>query len=185
MKNPKIANRYAKALFDFANEKERLERVHEDLLTVRNTLRENRELQVILDSPVIVPSKKRAIFANLFQKNLDEVSFSFLNVIIHKKREPMVATICDEFNKFYNEHHRIKSVTLTSAMPLSDEIVNKISALLTEKTHYTIEIHQLVNPSIIGGIMIQMGDYFYDASVSSKLNKLRQEFSHNIYQVNF
>ena len=87
MKNPKIANRYAKALFDFANEKERLERVHEDLLTVRNTLRENRELQVILDSPVIVPSKKRAIFANLFQKNLDEVSFSFLDVHAAERRD--------------------------------------------------------------------------------------------------
>lgn len=185
MKNPKIANRYAKALFDFASERGQVDTVHKDLQTVRDTLCKNRELQVVLDSPVIVPSKKRAIFANIFKESLHEVSFSFLEVIILKKREPMVAAICDEYTKLYNEHHHIKAVTLTSAMPLSDEIVNRISALLAEKTQYTIQIKQVVNPNIIGGIMVQMDDYFYDASVSTKLNKLRQEFAHNIYQVNF
>ena len=170
MKNPKIANRYAKALFDFATEKNQVETVHKDLLLVLNTLKENRELLVVLDSPVIVPSKKRAIFKNVF---------------INKKREPMVAGICSEFTKLYNEHHHIKTVTLTSAMPLGSEIVEKIRAMLSEKTHYSIDIQQVVNPSIIGGIMVKMDDYFFDASISSKLNSLRQEFSHNIYQINF
>ena len=185
MKNPKIANRYAKALFDFATEKNQVETVHKDLLLVLNTLKENRELLVVLDSPVIVPSKKRAIFKNVFQDTLNEVTFTFLDVIINKKQEPMVAGICSEFTKLYNEHHHIKTVTLTSAMPLGSEIVEKIRAMLSEKTHYSIDIQQVVNPSIIGGIMVKMDDYFFDASISSKLNSLRQEFSHNIYQINF
>ena len=180
MKNPKIASRYAKALFDFATEKDQVEAVHKDLLLVHKTLKDNRELLVVLDSPVIVPSKKRAIFKNVFQSSLNEVTFSFLDVVINKKREPMVADICSE-----NELHHIKTVTLTSATPLSSEIVEKIRTMLAEKTQYTIDIHQVVNPSIIGGIMVKMDDYFYDDSISSKLNRLRQEFSHNIYQINF
>ena len=185
MKNPKIANRYAKALFDFATEKDQVEIVHQDLLRVQNILKENRELLVVLDSPVIVPTKKRAIFKNVFQSSLSEITFSFLDVVINKKREPMVAGICDEYTKLYNEQHHIKTVTLTSAMPLGEGIVEKIRALLAEKTQYTIDIQQVVNPSIIGGIMVKMDDYFYDDSISTKLNRLRQEFSHNIYQVNF
>ena len=97
----------------------------------------------------------------------------------------MVADICSEYTKLYNELHHIKTVTLTSATPLSSEIVEKIRTMLAEKTQYTIDIHQVVNPSIIGGIMVKMDDYFYDDSISSKLNRLRQEFSHNIYQINF
>ncbi len=185
MKNPKIASRYAKALFDFATEKDQVETVHKDLLLVHKTLKDNRELLVVLDSPVIVPSKKRAIFKNVFQSSLNEVTFSFLDVVINKKREPMVADICSEYTKLYNELHHIKTVTLTSATPLSSEIVEKIRTMLAEKTQYTIDIHQVVNPSIIGGIMVKMDDYFYDDSISSKLNRLRQEFSHNIYQINF
>ena len=123
MKNPKIASRYAKALFDFATEKDQVEAVHKDLLLVHKTLKDNRELLVVLDSPVIVPSKKRAIFKNVFQNSLNEVTFSFLDVVINKKREPMVADICSEYTKLYNELHHIKTVTLTSATSLSSEIV--------------------------------------------------------------
>lgn len=185
MRNPKIANRYAKALFDFATEKGLVETIYKDLTLVRDTLKDNRELLVVLDSPVIVPSKKHAIFKSVFQDSLNEVTFSFLDIVINKKREPMVAGICDEFAKHYNEQHHIKTVTLTSAIPLGDEIVGKIRTLLAEKTRYTIDIRQVIDPDIIGGFMVKMDDYFFDASISSKLNSLRQEFSHNIYQINF
>ncbi|MCQ2276763.1 MAG: ATP synthase F1 subunit delta [Bacteroidales bacterium] len=185
MKNPKLANRYAKALFDFAKEKDQIEVVNKDLAQVRNILKENTELQSVLNSPVIAPSKKHVIFANVFQSALSEISFSFLDVIIRKKREPMLGTICEEFTKYYNEYHKIKVVTLTSAQALSSDLVDKIRNMLAEQTHYTIEINQLLNPEIIGGIQVKMDDFYFDASISSKINKLKQEFAHNIYQVNF
>lgn len=185
MKNPKIANRYAKALFDFAKEKDQIEAVGKDLKQVRNILKENGELRSVLNSPVIAPSKKKVIFANIFQEVLNETSFSFLDVIIRKKREPMLDTICEEFVKYFNEFHKIKVVTLTSAQPLSTELVEKIRSMIADQTQYTIEINQLLNPEIIGGIQVKMDDFYIDASISSKINKLKQEFAHNIYQVNF
>ena len=108
-----------------------------------------------------------------------------MDVIIKKKREPAIATICEEYIKLYNQAHNIKVAKLTTAQPLSEVLVDKIKGILEEKTQSTIEIQQVVDPSIIGGILIKFDDYFIDASILSKINKLRQEFAHNIYQVNY
>ncbi|MBO4488407.1 MAG: ATP synthase F1 subunit delta [Bacteroidales bacterium] len=185
MKNPKVASRYAKALFDFAAENDHVDAVKDDLRQIIQVLKENQELQIVLNSPVIVPSKKYAIFSEVFSGKLSETSFNFLGVIIKKKREPAIATICEEYIKLYNIAHNIKVATLTTAQPLSTELAEKIKGILEEKTQSTVEIKQVVDPEIIGGILIKFDDYFIDASVISKINKLRQEFAHNIYQVNY
>lgn len=185
MKNPKLANRYAKALFDFAKEKGQIEEVHEDLNAIRTALKETPELKVVLNSPVIAPNKKHTIFASVFQDKIRETSFIFLDVIIRKKREPVLESICNEYHTLYNEYHHIKTVTLTSAQPLSDALIAEIRSMLAEQTHSSIEIKTVVQTNIIGGIMVQMDDFSFDASVVSKINKLRQEFAHNIYKINF
>ncbi len=185
MTNPKVSNRYAKALFDFALEKDQLETVKQDLELIRSTLKENSEMLAVLNSPVIAPAKKHTIFDNVFREMISETTFIFLDVIIRKKREPALGTICTEFMKYYNEHHHIKTVTLTSAQPLSEGLVESIRQLLAEKTQYTILINQVVQPDIIGGFRIKMDDYYLDASIIAKLNRLRNEFAHNIYQVHF
>ncbi|MCQ2284740.1 MAG: ATP synthase F1 subunit delta [Bacteroidales bacterium] len=185
MKNPKLANRYAKALFDFATEKGQIEEVYQDLMSIRTVLKESSELQMVLNSPVIAPKNKHAIFAKVFQNVISETTFIFLDVIIRKKREPALDSICEEYLKFYNEFHHIKTATLTTAQPLSTELTEEIKKMLEEQTHYTIEIKQVVQPKIIGGIMINMDDFSFDASIISKINKLKQEFAHNIYKINF
>ena len=185
MKNPKVASRYAKALYDYASENHEIEAVRDELLQIIQVLKENQELQIVLNSPVIVPSKKHTIFTQVFSDILSKTSFNFLDVIIKKKREPAIATICEEYIKLYNQAHNIKVVKLTTAQPLSEVLVDKIKGILEEKTQSTIEIQQVVDPNIIGGILIKFDDYFIDASILSKINKLRQEFAHNIYQVNY
>ncbi len=185
MKNPRLSNRYAKALFDFAIEKEQLEQVHKDLCLIRTSLEESDELRTVLNSPVIAPAKKHTLFTHVFKEMVSETTFLFLDVILRKKREPALGMICEEFQKFYNEHHHIKTVTLTSAQPLSDELVESIRRLLADKTQQTIQIEQVVQPEIIGGFRIKMDDNYLDASIIAKLNHLRHEFSHNIYQVHF
>lgn len=185
MKNPRLAQRYAKALFDFTMERNELEEVCQDLGSIRNLLKDNRELLSVLNSPVITPAKKHAVFAGIFQGNIHETTFLFLDTIIRKKREPALATICDEFLHYYNEHHRIKIATLTTAQALGPQLVEQIRAMLAEQTHYNITIKEVVQPDLIGGIIVKMDDFYFDASVLSRINKLKQEFSHNVYQVNF
>lgn len=185
MKNPRLSNRYAKALFDFAQEKGLIEEVNRDLALIKETLKGNGEMQAVLNSPVIPPAKKHTLFASVFQSMISETTFLFLDVIIRKKREPALATICDEFVKFYNDFHHIKTVKLTSAMPLSADLVENIRAMLAEQTKQTILIEQVVQPDIIGGFRLKMDDNYLDASIIAKLNRLRNEFAHNVYQVNF
>lgn len=185
MKNPRLSNRYAKALFDFAQEKGQIEEVNRDLALIKETLKGNGEMQAVLNSPVIPPAKKHTLFASVFQSMISETTFLFLDVIIRKKREPALATICDEFVKFYNDFHHIKIVKLTSAMPLSADLVENIRAMLAEQTKQTILIEQVVQPDIIGGFRLKMDDNYLDASIIAKLNRLRNEFAHNVYQVNF
>jgi len=185
MKNPRLSNRYAKALFDFAQEKGQIEEVNRDLALIKETLKGNGEMQAVLNSPVIPPAKKHTLFASVFQSMVSETTFLFLDVIIRKKREPALATICDEFVKFYNDFHHIKTVKLTSAMPLSADLVENIRAMLAEQTKQTILIEQVVQPDIIGGFRLKMDDNYLDASIIAKLNRLRNEFAHNVYQVNF
>ena len=185
MKNPKLSSRYAKALFDFAGEKNQIEEVFGDLQLFANTLKDNRELQVLLRNPVVQPHQKHQVFENIFNGTLHDTTYQFLDVLLRKKREPALDTICEEFVKLYNTAHNIRPVTITTAQPLSDTLKHKITALLTEQTHATIDLKEIVDPEIIGGFVIQMGDYYLDSSILSKVNKLRQEFSQNSFQVQF
>jgi len=185
MKNPKLSSRYAKALFDFAGEKNQVEEVCGDLRLFSDTLKENRELQMLLRNPVVEPHQKHQIFESIFNGALRDTTYQFLDVLLRKKREPSLDTICEEFFKLYNTAHNIRPVTITTAQPLSDNLKSKIVAMLTEQTHATVALQEVVDPEILGGFVIQMDDYYLDSSVLSKINKLRQEFSQNKFQVQF
>ena len=76
-------------------------------------------------------------------------------------------------------------MTLTTAQPLDAQLLEQIRTMLAEQTGYTIEINEVVQPDLIGGIIVKMDDYYFDASVLARINKLKQEFAHNVYQVNF
>lgn len=185
MKSPKLSGRYAKAFFDYATEKNQVEEVYGDLQLFANTLKENRELQVLLRNPIIEANQKHKIFESIFNGTLHETTYQFLEVLLKKRREPALDTICDEFFKLYNAAHNIRSVIIATANPLSQPLRDKILALLTEQTHATIELQEIVDPYLIGGFIIKMDDYFLDSSIHTKINKLRQEFSQNNFQVQF
>jgi F-type H+-transporting ATPase subunit delta len=185
MKNPKLSSRYAKALFEFARDNNQIEEVFGDLTLFSNTLKENRELQVLLRNPVVEAHQKHKIFESIFNGTLHDTTYQFLGVLLRKRREPALDTICAEFFKLYNTAHNIKPVTIITAQPLGDALKSKIVDMLTEQTRATIDLRQIVDPGIIGGFVIKMDDYYLDSSIITKINKLRQEFSQNSFQVQF
>ena len=185
MKSTKLAGRYAKALFDFAHQQEEIEAVNNDLALVKSVLKENSQLKAIIESPVIFPDKKNDIFADLFSGKISKTTFGFLSLIIKKKREPSLSTICDEYLKLYNIHHNIKIAHITTAVPLSEELAAALKQLLEEETHATIQLQEKIDENIIGGILVRIDDFLFNASILAKINKLRAEFSHNIYQAAF
>lgn len=185
MKNPKVAYRYANALYHFAVENQKLEEVKNDFEYVKKVLVENRSLQVVIDSPVIFPDKKRKIFEAIYKDQLCDVTFGFLNLMIIKKREPSILMICDEFVKLYNRHHNIKVAHIVTAHNISNQLLKELQTILEEQTKSTIQIQAIVNPKLIGGITVQIDDFMFDASILSKINKLKSEFSQNIYQARY
>jgi len=182
MKNPKLSDRYAKALYEFSLENNNLEAIYQDIIFIKSVFHDNRNLFVVIESPVIFPDKKMKIFSEIFKDKISEISFGFLKLLIMKKREPALLQICDEFIKFYYKHHNIKIAWITTAQELEESLVLKIKKILEEQAHATIEIQLKIDPAIVGGFIVKIDDFVVDASILSKINQLKREFSYNIYQ---
>lgn len=185
MKNVKLANRYAKALYDYSLERERIEEVYQDVLLIMGLLKVNRDLNAVMESPIIFSSKKAKIFIALFENLVTEETFGFLKLILEKRREPEILIILEEFVKFYYRYHNIKVVDFVTAQRISDEIVDKLRKILQEQTGAIIEVNAIISPEVIGGFMIKIDDFIYDATILRDINMLKREFSHNIYQAGF
>jgi len=120
----------------------------------------------------------------IFGSSFDKMSAGFMNIIINKGREAYLPEIASEFIEQYNELKSISSAVLTSASPLSDQALASIKARLLESniTNDSVQIATKVDPSIIGGFIIQIGDKLYDASVAHKLETLKKQFTGNTYE---
>lgn len=180
-----LSKRYAKALFDLAVELNILEKVNSDLRLIGKVFSENRELRVIIANPVIDAYKKINILNKLFEGKVQELTIKFLRLITTKGREKYIQYISEAFNGIYKEYKNILSVNLTTAQRaekvITDDIINK----LHEATSMNIELTEKVDEDIIGGFIINFQDYRYDASIINQLNKLKKEFSENLYETKF
>jgi len=185
MKNPKLASRFAKALYDFATETNNIEVVYQDILLVKKVIAENQELKIAMESPIIPEDKKQKIFRKIFTGNLSETSFKFFTLIIKKRREPQLLMICTHFIKLYYVTHNIKEAYITSAQPLSEEMKSYLKNYIEKDSPYTFILHFAVDQNLIGGIIVKVDDLYFDASIQTKINKLKTEFSKNAYVVGF
>ncbi|MCQ2263795.1 MAG: ATP synthase F1 subunit delta [Bacteroidales bacterium] len=185
MKKTKLSGRYAAALYDFAVEQHCEDAVFQDMQLLTSVFNENRELRVIIESPIMPAEKKEAIFKALFEGKVNPISLQFLLLILKNRREPALTDIFDNYIQCYYRSHNIKIATVTTAVEMNDQLIGEIKKLLEEQTHSTIILNQVVNPKIIGGVVLHVDDFLFDASILGRINKLRAEFSHNLYQTNF
>jgi len=185
MKNVKLANRYAKALYEFSLEQNSLEKVYQDSLFILNILKNNRELNFVMESPIIFNSKKSKIFAAIFGEYVDEISFRFLKLVLEKKREPALSLMLKEFAKYYYKFHHIKIADFITAQPVSEIVIEKVKLMIQEKTGATIQVKTTFNPEVIGGFIIKIDDFVFDNTILNNIYALKREFSYNIYQAGF
>jgi len=178
----RIAARYAKSLIDYGNEQGQLDTIAEDMKWFLEAVK-NKDLLNLLKSPIVSQSKKRDIFEAIFGKNLSKTTNTFFDIILNKGRESIIPEIASEFDVQYKVLNHVSSVKLTTAAPLSDEVVAQIKSklLASNATDDKVELETAVNPDLIGGYVIEIGDKLYDDSIAHKLNKLKKEFSDNKY----
>lgn len=185
MKNVKLASRYAKALYDFAVERKQLDEVYADVLVITRLLKIHKDLNRCIESPIIPHSKKVGIFVTIFEHNVSQVTLGFLKLLLEKKREPALMLILEEFVKCYYHYHNIKIANFVTSQPVGEELIEKVKSLLEDKTHSEVKMKTEINPQILGGFILKVDDYVYDASILREIEKLKRDFSQNLYQPGF
>jgi F-type H+-transporting ATPase subunit delta len=181
MDNPRINIRYARALFELAKENNALEEANADMALLATTCMQNRELQVLLKSPVINAKKKTSIIREIFGKSMGKVSMSFIEIIIRKRREEHLFHIAQKFGDLFREHNNIKKAVVTTISPLTAEMRKQLLVVLTQQTGSGIELEEIIDPAIIGGMIVKLEGIQFDDSIRKKLQNLRTEFNVNTF----
>ncbi len=179
----RVAGRYAKSLIDLAVERGNLQSVVGDMESLNQAMK-NRDLYLMLKSPIINADKKESIMKILFGETFDDVTMAFIKICITKNREDILPEIATDFLAEYKKMQGITTVKVTTAAPLSTEALETLRTKLIDSsmTAKNVEIETIVNPDLIGGYVIEFGDKLYDASVAHKLESLKKEFKGNIYE---
>lgn len=181
MSEIQVASRYAKSLIDLAQERNSVEKIKSDIETFVEVVRKNSELQAVLRNPIIGPDKKFAILNQLFGANIDPMILSFFRIVVKKGRSEVLYATGKELLNEYNRRKAIYKATVTSAVPLSAENIQEVEKIVREATKGEVILETRVDPNIIGGFILKVGDKQFDTSISSSLNKLKKEFSQRVY----
>jgi F-type H+-transporting ATPase subunit delta len=180
MKQTRLANRYAKALFELAIEQQKLEPIAEDMRLVSIAISENRELGLLLKSPIVKEHKKISIFNALFKKSIDPISLRFLNLLAKNGREILIQQVAESFSAIYNDYHGITEAWVSSASSLETEARTAILELLKNLSGKEVRLHEFVNADLIGGFIVKLGDYQYDTSTKTLIKKLKDNIKNNL-----
>lgn len=179
MNQSKISVRYAKALLNFAIDKNICDRVREDMYLVYEICRQNKNFIDMLESPVIRTSDKRKVFVETFSTSFHKVSIDFLNLILTNNREVYIETIARNFLDQYREYKGIKNALFRSVVPLDKETSKRIKKLLEGKYKCKIILEEKVEKDLIGGFTLRVEDQQIDASIVTQLEKIKKELKHS------
>jgi len=181
MKQSRLANRYAKALFELALEQKKLDQVGKDMLYISQTIDENIELAQMLKSPIIKLAKKETVLHALFAKETDAISLRFMMLVAEKTREEYLAYFANEFTSIYKDYQGLVDAWVTSSANIEQEVKDHLLKLLKKMTGKTVILHESVNSDLIGGFIVKIGDYQYDASTRTLIRRLKDDFAKNLF----
>lgn len=174
MSEIRIASRYAKSLIELANEQGVLEAVFADIQLFADTCKHSQDLRVMLKSPIIRGSKKLHVIETAFT-GFNALTRLFFKTVISKGREAFLQLISIELIRMYNDQHNIVSAKVTTASVLSANLLADIQRTLEEKTGKNIILETDVDPGLIAGIVVRIGDSLFDASIARKLKIIKKE----------
>ncbi len=181
MSDKNVAYRYAKPIMDLANEKGVLDQVYADMQLLRTTCEQNSQFMAVLRNPVIRGFKKYAILKALFADKINTLTLQLFELMGRKDRENILYDLSAVFIDLYNEQKGIQKVTVISAVPLEIDQKADLQAKLAQQLKKIIEITEEVDASLLGGLIIQVGEnQIIDNSVRSQLKRLRLKFADTV-----
>ena len=169
-----IATVYARSLFEVAKEQGKLDTIHEELDEFADALSTSRELQVFLFSPYFSTKEKSDGLAKAVT-GADETFLNFLGLLIEKHRTPAIFRVRAEFDAMLEEENKLLPVQITSAVALDESTVKQLGDRISEQTGRKVELSAHVEPDILGGIIVRVGNSILDASIRNRLENLRKQ----------
>jgi F-type H+-transporting ATPase subunit delta len=169
-----IAEVYARSLFEVAKEHDVLDRVHDELGQFAEALSDDRTLQVFLFSPYFSSNEKREGVKRIVS-DADERFVNFLELIAERHRMPALFRIKRAFDALWADEHKLLPVTVTSAIELDEGLAEEIGERIQEQTGRKVELSSNVDPEVLGGLMVRVGNMVLDDTVRNKLERLRKQ----------
>jgi len=181
MNDSKISVRYAKALFQAANEAKVLPQVMQDMDLIMKvyTLA---DFRAVLDSPIVKTSDKKQVTQKLFSGKLSELSMSFINLMLSNKRESYLPHIARNFKTLFKKNQGILSAEIVVSKPIDKAQAEKFRLLLKDVFESDIELEESIKPEILGGFILRVEDEQFDASVASGLAKIKKQLLESTFQ---
>ncbi len=169
-----IASVYGRSLFEVARDHGNLDLVREQLGQVADALESDQRLQVFFFSPYFSTEEKKEGLEKVVQDG-DETVVNFLELLIEKHRVPAIFRIRRAYEALWEEENKLLPVEVTSAIELDQETVDNIGKTIGERTGRRVELESKVDPDILGGIVLRVGDRILDASIANRLESLRKQ----------
>ena len=173
-----VSKVYGDALFETAMEKDRIDVFYEEIVSLVPVLEGNPELMALLNNPRIVKEEKVTIIHQVFEGRVEEELMGFLTVVVEKDRQNDLIPIFAYFIQRVKEYKRIGTVSVTSAVELSEEQKTRLQEKLLETTDYVMfEMNYQIDSALIGGMVIRIGDRVVDSSIRTRLYEMKKELS--------
>lgn len=178
MAGRRAAIRYAKAVLGLAKDQNTVEIVNNDMELITNTVAKSKDLSDMLQSPILRSELKKTALLKVF-KGLNLISVGLIDTLISNKRINILSDVASAYNHLYDQFRGSEEATVTTAVPLTDDLKSKVLTKAKELTGKDVTIKNIVDESIIGGFILRIGDIQYNASIANQLNKLKREFTLN------
>jgi ATP synthase F1 delta subunit len=169
-----VAQVYARALFEVATERDSLDEIHDELGAFADAMRDNRQLAVFFFSPYFSVREKKDGLKRAVS-NANPAFNNFLEALIERHRMPVIFRIRTEFETLWDEARKLLPVQITSAVELDPSIVKELADRIGEQADRQVEVSTEVDPEILGGVVLRVGNVILDASIKNRLEQLRKQ----------
>ena len=175
-----IANRYAEALFQLSEEENITKEIYNELHDVVEVIKNNKELDNVLKSPLVAKNEKTQLIEALFNNKINNDLKNFLKILVEKGRISSLKSIELTFKELLNDKHNIIEGTVISAIALTEKQVKELEEKLSKKYNKNVTLENEVDQSILGGVLVRLGNTQIDGSVKTRLNNIKDQLTQEI-----
>ena len=172
-----VANRYAEALFQVGEDSNSTEKLYNELKAVVDIINQNKEFANILKSPIVSKDDKKDLISNIFGSQLNKEMLNFMKILTDKDRLSLLSDIEESFKVLLNDKNNILEGVAITAVPMSEDEVKQLQSKLSGKYNKTVILKNEIDKSVLGGVLVRLGNEEIDGTVKNRLDKMKEQLS--------